>query len=77
MNMYHKDKLSEFNSVSYRIFTHLAAQQLVKSTISKSTRPSPLLTAWPYGSKLLSWLPPHTYFETSWSLQQSVTLAPF
>jgi len=70
-------RLTNINSVSFRIFTHLATQQSARCTDSKSTCLSPTLTTWSYGSRLLSWLPSPTYFEILWSLQQSDIFVPF
>jgi hypothetical protein len=55
--------------LSSRIFTHLATQQPAKSADSKSTHPSPTLTTWSCGQRLLSGLPPPSYLDSHRYLQ--------
>ncbi len=55
--------------LSSRIFIPLATQQPAKSDDSKSTHPSPTLTTWSCGQRLLSGLPPPSYLEIHRYLQ--------
>jgi uncharacterized membrane protein YjjP (DUF1212 family) len=55
--------------VSCRIFFHLATLHWLKISPTLSTS----LTTWSHGSRLQSWLPTHTNFEITGSLQLSVS----
>ncbi len=61
----------------FSYITHLATQQPAWSSDSKSIHPSPTLTTCSHDSRLLSWLPPPSYFRDPLISTTNCRLAPF